>query len=147
MKWAIISLGGFPQSRLTSVIQGGRGGRGGVGGREGHPLLIDHISSGMFPKPRKRIREHTWRQFLTKLKIMYKIKKLRLRSQFFFHWKWKIWSLEIWFVTDRGREHILCLRFFEKIRYFTLLDRMSGIRSVSGIRPTCLCWCPPLHRR
>jgi hypothetical protein len=26
----------------------------------------------MFPTPRKRIREHTWRKFLTKLKIMYK---------------------------------------------------------------------------
>ncbi len=68
-KW---SLGGFQQSRLTSVIQGGRGGRGGVGGREGHPLLIDHISSGMFPTPRKRIREHIWRKFSTKLKIKYK---------------------------------------------------------------------------
>jgi hypothetical protein len=43
-----------------------------VGGRGGHPLLIDHIASGMFPTPRKRIREHTWRKFLTKLKIMYK---------------------------------------------------------------------------
>jgi hypothetical protein len=41
-------------------------------GRGGHPLLIDHISSGMFPTPRKRIREHTWRKFLIKLKIMYK---------------------------------------------------------------------------
>jgi hypothetical protein len=49
---------------------------GGVGGRGGLPLLIesymDHISSGMCPTPRKRIREHTWRKFLTKLKIMYK---------------------------------------------------------------------------
>ncbi len=26
----------------------------------------------MFPTPRKIIREHTWRLFLTKLKIMYK---------------------------------------------------------------------------
>jgi hypothetical protein len=26
----------------------------------------------MFPTPRKRIREHTWRKFLTKLKIMFK---------------------------------------------------------------------------
>jgi hypothetical protein len=43
-----------------------------VGGRGGHPLLIDHISSGMFTTPRKRIREHTWRKFLTQLKIMYK---------------------------------------------------------------------------
>jgi hypothetical protein len=43
-----------------------------MGGRGGHPLLIDHISSGMFPTPRKRIREHKWRKFLTKLKIMYK---------------------------------------------------------------------------
>jgi hypothetical protein len=33
---------------------------------------IDHIPSGMFPMPRKRIREHTWRKFLTKIKIMYK---------------------------------------------------------------------------
>jgi hypothetical protein len=33
---------------------------------------MDHISSGMFPTPRKRIREHTRRKFLTKLKIMYK---------------------------------------------------------------------------
>jgi hypothetical protein len=32
---------------------------------------MDHISSGMFPTPRKRIREHTWRKFFTKLKIMY----------------------------------------------------------------------------
>jgi hypothetical protein len=48
------------------------GGKGGVEGRVGHPLLIDHISSGMFPTPRKRIREHTWRKFLTKLKIMFK---------------------------------------------------------------------------
>jgi hypothetical protein len=46
--------------------------RGWGGGRGGHPLQIDHISSGMFPTPRKRIREHTWRKFLTKLKIMYK---------------------------------------------------------------------------
>jgi hypothetical protein len=47
-------------------------GQGRGGGRRGFPLLIesymDHISSGMFPTPRKRIREHTWR----KLKIMYK---------------------------------------------------------------------------
>jgi len=42
------------------------------GRRGGHPLLIDHISSGMFPTPRNGIREHTWRKFLTKLKIMYK---------------------------------------------------------------------------
>jgi hypothetical protein len=40
--------------------------------RGGHPLLIDHISSWMFPTPRKRIREHTWRKFLTNLKTMYK---------------------------------------------------------------------------
>jgi hypothetical protein len=49
---------------------------GGVGGRGGLPLLIenlmDHVSSGMFPTPRMRIRDHTWRKFLTKLKIMYK---------------------------------------------------------------------------
>jgi hypothetical protein len=45
----------------------------GVGrGRGGHLLLIDHISSGIFLTPRNRIREHTWRKFLTKLKIMYK---------------------------------------------------------------------------
>jgi hypothetical protein len=60
-------MGGCPRSWVNSVIQGGGGGRG----RGGHPLLIDHISSGMFPKPRKRIREHTWRKFLTKLKIMH----------------------------------------------------------------------------
>ncbi len=53
-------------------------------------------------------------------------------------------SLEIGFVNDCGRGHDLCLRFFEKIQDFTPFDRMSGIRSVSGIRPTCLCWCPPL---
>ncbi len=40
--------------------------------RGGHPVLIDHISSGMFPTPRKKIRENTWRKFLTKLKMMYK---------------------------------------------------------------------------
>jgi hypothetical protein len=44
-----------------------------IGGRGGHPLLIDHISSGIFPTPRKRIREHKWRKYLTKLKIVYKI--------------------------------------------------------------------------
>jgi hypothetical protein len=33
---------------------------------------MDHISPGMFPTPRKRIREHTWRKFVGKLKIMYK---------------------------------------------------------------------------
>jgi hypothetical protein len=40
---------------------------------------MDHVSSsclllfsGMFPTPRKRIREHTWRKFLTQLKIIYK---------------------------------------------------------------------------
>jgi hypothetical protein len=47
-----------------------------MGGREGLPLLIenfvDHVSSGMFPMPRKRIRDHTWNIFLTKLKMMYK---------------------------------------------------------------------------
>ncbi len=56
MKWAIISLEGFPRWRHTSVIQGGGGGRGGL------PLLIesyvDYISSEMFSTPRKRIREH-----------------------------------------------------------------------------------------
>jgi hypothetical protein len=62
----------FLRSWHTSVIEGGGGGGGGVGGRGGHPLLIDHISSGMFLTPRNRIREHTWRKFLTKLKIMYK---------------------------------------------------------------------------
>jgi hypothetical protein len=55
---------------------------GGVGGGEYnvHPLLIDHISSGMFPTPRKRNREYTWRKFLTKLKIMYKEMGLALYS-------------------------------------------------------------------
>jgi hypothetical protein len=43
-----------------------------VGGRGEHPLLIDLISSGMFPTPRKSIREHTWRKFVTKLKIICK---------------------------------------------------------------------------
>ncbi len=33
---------------------------------------MDHVSSGMFPTHRKRIRDHTWRIFLTKLKMMYK---------------------------------------------------------------------------
>jgi hypothetical protein len=33
---------------------------------------MDHFSSGMFPTPRKRIRDYTWRKFLPKLKIMYK---------------------------------------------------------------------------
>jgi hypothetical protein len=56
-----------------SVIQGGGvGGGGGVGRRGGYLLLIDHISSGMFSTPRKRIREHTLRKFLIKLKIIYK---------------------------------------------------------------------------
>ncbi len=32
---------------------------------------MDHISSRMFLRPKKRIREHTWWKFLTKLKIMY----------------------------------------------------------------------------
>ncbi len=45
----------------------------------------------------------------------------------------------------QGRGQDLCLQFFEKIRYFTPFDRISGIRSASGIRPTCLCPCPPLH--
>jgi hypothetical protein len=33
---------------------------------------MDHVSLGMFPTPRKIIRDHTWRKFLPKLKIMYK---------------------------------------------------------------------------
>ncbi len=57
----------LPQSFFDRWRTRGRG-----EGRGGHPFLIDHISSGMFPTPRKRIREHTWRKFLTKLKIMYK---------------------------------------------------------------------------
>jgi len=48
------------------------GGGGRVGGRGGLPLLIDHVSSGMFPTPRKRIRDHTWRKFLPTLKIVSK---------------------------------------------------------------------------
>ncbi len=46
---------------------------------------------------------------------------------------------------DHGRGQDLCLRFFEKVRSFTPFDRWSGIRSVSGIRPTCQCRCPPLQ--
>jgi hypothetical protein len=45
---------------------------------------------------------------------------------------------------DRCRGQDLCLRFFEKVRSVTPFDRMSGIRSVSCIRPTCQCRCPPL---
>jgi hypothetical protein len=59
------------------------------GGRGGHPLLIDHISSGMFPTPRNRIREFTWRQFLLKLKIMYKIRKIEVQVSIFFSLKVK----------------------------------------------------------
>jgi hypothetical protein len=33
---------------------------------------MDHVSSGMFPTPRKRIRDNTWRKYSPKLKIMYK---------------------------------------------------------------------------
>jgi hypothetical protein len=51
------------------------GGGGGVGEEEDILFLIDHISSGMFPMPRKRIREE---DILTKLKIMYKIMGLAL---------------------------------------------------------------------
>ncbi len=45
---------------------------------------------------------------------------------------------------DRGRGQDLCLRFFEKVWSLTPFDWMLGIRMVSGIRPTCLCRCPPL---
>ncbi len=47
----------------------------GWGGGENFLCLLrtmDHVSSGMFPTPRKRIRDHTWRKFLLKFKIMYK---------------------------------------------------------------------------
>ncbi len=46
---------------------------------------------------------------------------------------------------DHGRGQDLCLRIFKKVRSFTPFDRMSGIRSVSCIRPTCQCRCPPLE--
>jgi hypothetical protein len=45
---------------------------------------------------------------------------------------------------DHGRGHDLYLWFFEKVRSFTPFDQRSGIRLVSGIRPTCQCRCPPL---
>ncbi len=46
--------------------------------------------------------------------------------------------------NDRGKGHNLFLRFFKKIWYFTPFDRMSGVRSVSGIRRTYLCRFLPL---
>jgi hypothetical protein len=46
---------------------------------------------------------------------------------------------------DRGRGQDLCLRFCEKAWSFTPFDQMTGIRSVSCIRPTCQCRCPPLR--
>ncbi len=48
---------------------------------------------------------------------------------------------------DRGRGHNLCLQFFEKLWSFTPFHQRSGIWSVSGIRPTCQCRCPPLPGR
>ncbi len=44
---------------------------------------MDHVSSGMFPTPRKRIRDHTWRNFLPKLQIMYKEMGLALYRDFY----------------------------------------------------------------
>jgi hypothetical protein len=44
---------------------------------------MDHVSSGMFPTPRKRIKDHTWRKFLTKLKIMYKEMGLALHRDLY----------------------------------------------------------------
>jgi hypothetical protein len=59
-----------------------------VGERGGLPLLIenllDHGSSGMFPTPRQRIRDHTLRKFLPKLKIMDKDIGLALYHILFF---------------------------------------------------------------
>jgi hypothetical protein len=83
-----------------------------VGGRGKHPLLIDHISSGMFPTPRKRIREYTWRQFFTKLKIMYKEMGLALYRDLYR-------SLTIRISKDRFnvKKHPgLCLDFSNGIR-------------------------------
>ncbi len=40
---------------------------------------------------------------------------------------------------------IFAFGFSKKVRSFTPFDRMSGIRSVSCIRPTCQWQCPPLQ--
>ncbi len=45
---------------------------------------------------------------------------------------------------DGGRGQDLCLWFFEKVWFFTPFDWRSGIRTVSGMRLTCQCHCPPL---
>jgi hypothetical protein len=63
-------------AQFCNLRRGWEGGEG--GGRGGHPLLIDHISSGMSPTPRNRI---TWRKFLTKLT---NFEKSRYRSPYFF---------------------------------------------------------------
>jgi hypothetical protein len=44
---------------------------------------MDHGSSGMFPTPRQRIRDHTLRQFLPKFKIMDKEMGLALYSDLY----------------------------------------------------------------
>jgi hypothetical protein len=71
------------------------------------------------------------------------LEKSRYRAWCFL-WKCKGWSLDIVIDNDRGRGNDLCLRVFEKVWSFTHLGRRLGIRSMSGIRPTCQCWCPPL---
>ncbi len=38
----------------------------------------------------------------------------------------------------------ICLRLFEKLRYFSTFDRMSEIRSTSAGRPNSQGVCPPL---
>jgi len=60
------------------------------------------------------------------------------------HWKCKSRFLDIVIDNHRGRGHDLWFQFFKKVRSFTPFHRMSGIRSVSGIWPTCQGWCPPL---
>jgi hypothetical protein len=95
---------------------------------------------GMSPTPRNRI---TWSKFLTKLTNY----ESRYRSRFFFHWKWKIRSLEMGFGTDRN--WTMYRSWFlpsvdRKIPIFNPFDQMWGIRSASASRLTCMCWCPPL---
>ncbi len=69
------------------------------------------------------------------------LEKLRYRARCFFY----IETLPRDCDNNRGRGHDLCLRVFEKVLSFTPFDRRPGNRSVSGIRPTCQCRCPPLN--
>ncbi len=70
---------------------------------------------------------------------------LELReSRIFLHWKCKSPSFDSGIDNHRSRGHDLCIRFFKKIRSFTLSDLRSDIRSQSSIRPIFKCRCPPL---